>query len=100
MSLHFNADNSYSFVKEKEIFNFNADNKNLNSPAQFCLGSIFTGFSAAESREVSLNRNVHGFSVDYSSIDKSDILNIHIHLMTKNNIKQCWALLKKCLLHN
>ena len=83
--MHFNADNSYSFVKEKEIFNFKADNKNVNSPTQFCLESISTGFSAAESREVSLNRDMHGFSVDYSSIDKSDILNIHIHLMTKNN---------------
>ena len=27
------------------------------------------------------------FSVDYSAIDKSDILDIHKHLMVKNNIK-------------
>ena len=27
------------------------------------------------------------FSVDYNSIDKSDILNIHKYLMTKNNMK-------------
>ena len=27
------------------------------------------------------------FSVDYNSIDKSDILNIHQYLMTENNIK-------------
>ena len=26
-------------------------------------------------------------SVDYNSIDKSDILNIHKYLMTKNDIK-------------
>ena len=26
-------------------------------------------------------------SVDYNSIDKSDILHIHKYLMTKNNIK-------------
>ena len=32
-------------------------------------------------------RNVNDFSFDYNSIDKSDILNIHKHLMTKNNIK-------------
>ena len=36
---------------------------------------------------VSLNRNMYDFSVDYNSIDKSDILNIHKYLMTKNNIK-------------
>ena len=40
-----------------------------------------------ESREVSLNGNVYDFSVDCNSIDRSDILNIHKYLMTKNNIK-------------
>ena len=42
---------------------------------------------ASSAREVSLNGNVYDFSVDYNSIDKSDILNIHKYLMTKNNIK-------------
>ena len=37
--------------------------------------------------KVSFNENVYDFSVDYNSIDKSDILNIHKYLMTKNNIK-------------
>ena len=53
----------------------------------FCLGSISNGFSGTESREVSLNGNVYDFSVDWNSIDKSDILNIHKYLITKNNIK-------------
>ena len=39
-----------------------------------------------ESREVSLNGTVYDFSVHYNSIDKSDILNIHKHLITKNNV--------------
>ena len=30
---------------------------------------------------------MYDFSVDFNSIDKSDILNIHKHLMTKNNVK-------------
>ena len=72
---------------EKKSLNFKADNKNINFPSQFCLGSISNGFSTTESREVSLNRNVYDFSVDYNSIDKSDILNIQKDLMTKNNIK-------------
>ena len=33
------------------------------------------------------NGNVYNFSVDYNTIDKSDILSIHKYLMTKNNIK-------------
>ena len=45
---------------------------------------------AAESKELSLNGNACDFSVDYNSIDKSDILNIHKYLMIKNDIKQCY----------
>ena len=37
LSLHYNADNSYLFVNEKEIFKFKADNKNVNFPTQFFL---------------------------------------------------------------
>ena len=64
------------FINWKEIFKFKADNKNVNFPTWFCLGSIFDGFSATESRKVRLNRNVCDFSIDYNSIDKFDILNI------------------------
>ena len=39
------------------------------------------------SLEISLNGNVYDFSIDNNPIDKSDILNIHKYLMTKNNIK-------------
>ena len=87
MSLHDNTDNSYLFVNGIEIIKFKADNRNFNFPIRFCLRPIFDGFSATGSRKVFLNGNVYDFSVDYNSIDKSDILNIHKYLMTKNNIK-------------
>ena len=61
LSLHDNADNSYQFVSEKEIFKFKADNNNVNFQAQFCVGSISIGFSATESIEVSSNGNVYDF---------------------------------------
>ena len=54
---------------------------------QFCFGNIPNDFRATESKEVYLNENVYHFSVGYNSIDKSDILNIHKYLMTKNNRK-------------
>ena len=58
LCLHYNnADNSYLFVNVKEIFKFNADNKNVTFPTQFWLGSISNRFSTSESREVSLNGN-------------------------------------------
>ena len=82
------------FVNGKEIFKFKAGNKNVNFPTQFCLGSISNGFTATESREVSLNGNVYDVLVDYNSIDKSDILNIHKYLITKN-----LPLFNKCLLY-
>ena len=64
------------FLNGKEIVKFKDDNKNVNFPTQFCLGSISNGFRNTESREVSLNENVYDFSVDKGSIDKYDILNI------------------------
>ena len=73
MSLPYNAGNSYLFVKGKEIFKFKADNKNVNFPTQFCLESISNGFSNTGSREVSVNGNIYDFSVNCSSVDKSEI---------------------------
>ena len=55
LGLHYNVDNSYFFVNGKKMFKFKADNKNVNFPTHFCLGSISNGFSSIESREVSLN---------------------------------------------
>ena len=48
LSLHYNADNRHLFVNRKEILKFKADNKNVNFPAQFCLGSISNRFSSTE----------------------------------------------------
>ena len=77
MSLHCNHDNSYLFVNGKEVYKFKADDKNVNFPTQFCLGSISNKFDAADSRQLSLKGNVYDFSVDYDTINKSDIINIH-----------------------
>ena len=87
MSLHYNLDNSYLFVDGKEIYKIKANNGSVNFPTQFYLGNISSGFVAVESRGLSLKGNVYYFLVDYNAIDKSDILNIHKHLMFKNNIK-------------
>ena len=87
LSVHYNADDSYLFLNGKETIKFKAHNKNVNFPNRFCLGSISDGFSDTESREISLNGNVYDFSVDCNSVDKSDLLNIHKYLMTKNTIK-------------
>ena len=61
--------------------------KMLTFQLNFSFWSIAGGFSATEPREVSLNGNVYDFSIDYSSVDKYDTLNIHKYLMNKNNEK-------------
>ena len=94
LSLHYNADNSYLIVNGKGIFKFKADNENVN----FINSISFRKYiSNIETREISLNGNVYDFSAEYNSLDKSDILNIHNHLMRKNKIKKCSALPNRCL---
>ena len=55
LNLYYDADNGYLFVNGKEIIKFKDGNKNVNFLTRFCLGSMSDGFSATESREVSLN---------------------------------------------
>ena len=62
LSLHYNVYNSYLLVNGKIILKFKADNYNVNFPTQFSLGSISNGFSATESRGVSLTGNTYDFS--------------------------------------
>ena len=74
-----------NYYKSKLLPNFPELRRMPNK--YICLGRMFNVFSAIESRDVSLNRTVYDASVDYNSIDKSDILNIHKYLMTNNDIK-------------
>ena len=83
-------------VNGKEIFKFKTDNKCVNILSQFCLGRIS---NRSGTTELSLKEYVYDFSVDYTVIKKSDILNSHKYLMEKNNIKQCWGLSNKCLFY-
>ena len=86
LSLHYNDDNSYLLVDEKEVFKFKADNKNINFLTRFCSGSISDGFDANESREVSLKGDDYDFPVDFNAVDKSYMFNIYKYLMVKINV--------------
>ena len=80
-----NADESYLYVNIEEIFKFKVHD-NIRQ-YEFYLGSVSKDFAKDEPSEISLNGTVYDFSVDHSSIEKEDILNIHEYLMVKNNIK-------------
>ena len=69
------------FVNGKDFLKIKADNKNVNFPIQFCLGSV------SSATEKSLNGNVNNVSVNYDSVDKFDRLNFHEYLMNRNNVK-------------
>ena len=90
LSLHYNGGNSYLFVNGKEIYEFNTDNKNVNCPTQFYLGTISKKIEYFESEEVSYKGNFYDFSVDYDANDKSEILNIHKYLMDLLQLNKCY----------
>ena len=71
----------------KKLLTLKSIKNNVNFPIQSYLESISNGFSATESKEVTLKGNVCNFSVDYNFIVKSDILNIQKYLIVKKNIK-------------
>ena len=72
---------------EKKSLSLKLTIKMLTFQLNFVLEVFLIDLVITESREVSLHGNVYDFSVDYNSIDKSDIINIHKYLITKNNIK-------------
>ena len=74
------------FVNGNKIFQFKVDLNIVIFPVQFCLGNICEEFYAAEFREVSFKRETYDFSVEYSAIDKSHLLNLNLLLfLTFNN---------------
>ena len=50
------------------------------------LGNIWNKLGAIDCKEIYLKGNAYDFSVVYSSVDKSNILNIHKYLMIKNSV--------------
>ena len=68
--------------------------KYINSKQDFqikryplCLGNISKDFAVNSMKKKRLNGNMYDFSIDYNSIDISDITNIHKYLMKKHDIK-------------
>ena len=87
LSLHYNGDDSYSFVNGKEVTKFKAKKSEIKAN-QLTLGSISTSVNLLSSdiEDSKLYGNVYDFSVDYSTISNDKILDIHADLMKKNGI--------------
>ena len=82
---------------EKKFINLKLVIKMLTFHLNFSLGSGSNKFDYVDSEELSFERNVYDVSVDYGSIEKSDILNIHKYLMIKISIEM-FGIIKKMLI--
>ena len=47
LSLHYNGDSRYLLDNREKIYKFKADNKNVDSLTQFCLGGIFEKYMSS-----------------------------------------------------
>ena len=84
-NLHYNGDNSYLFVNDKEIHKFTAKECEI-VPYPLCLGGLSKDFEVEYRRVSGLTGYAYDFSVDYGAIAVDDILDIHKYLMKKNGI--------------
>ena len=84
--MHYNDANRHLFVKGVKIYNFKIKTSEINAALLF-LGNISRDFLVDNKKNWIILIYVYEFSVDYDSTDAADILNIHKHLIVKNNIK-------------
>ena len=80
--MHYNGTNSYLFVNGKEIIQFKAKDSQI-VPYSLCLGNISKDWTNYNMKNIGFNGYIYDLSTDYSTINKSKILDIHKYLMTK-----------------
>ena len=71
LRLHYNGDNSYLFVNDREMIKFKAkDSKIVEYP--LCLGNISKIFSECNMKKTGLYGSVYYFSIDHNVIAVDD----------------------------
>ena len=85
LSLHYNGDDSYLFVNDKEVIKFKA--KKQSVVGKLSLGNISADFNQADRKSTGLYGYIYDFSLDYNAITNDKIHDVHRYLMEKNNIK-------------
>ena len=85
LSFHYNEANSYLFVNGKEIHKLKAKDSEI-TVAPLCPGNISKDCSIGNMKRTGLNGYVYNFSVDSDAIVVDDTVEIHNHLMKKNDI--------------
>ena len=83
--MHYNGDNSYLFVNDKEELKFKAKDNQIVKEI-LCLGNISDDWTAANVGKTGFWGETYNFAVDYANASVSDINNVHRYLMKKHNI--------------
>ena len=76
--MHYNR-NCFLHVIRAKIYGFRAKDSKITAHS-LCSGNISKDFASNNLKSTGLNRYAYDFSVDYDSIDVSDIINIHKYL--------------------
>ena len=85
LSLHYNGDNSYLFVNDKQELKFKAKNEQIVKE-KLCLGNISDDWTTSNAEKTGLFGEVYDFAVDYTAVSVGEIYNLHRYLMKKNGI--------------
>ena len=85
LSLHYNGENSYLFVKRIGIYKFKAKDSEIVAIPLY-LRNTSKNFSVDNMKKTGLNEYVYDFSVGYDAIAVHDIIDIRKYLMEKNGI--------------
>ena len=87
LSLHYNGDESYSFVNGRQELKFKCKTDQLVKEKS-CLGILSDQWTKIESEKTGLYGDIYDFVVDYEAIvGVGPIYDSHRYLMIKHNIK-------------
>ena len=86
LSLYYNGNDSYLFVKGRQELKFKCKTNQLVKE-KVCIGNLSDQWTASESEKTELYGNIYDFVVDYEQIlGVKPIYDMHRYLMTKHNI--------------
>ena len=86
LSLHYNGDDSYLFVKGRQELKFKAKT-DQSVKEKLCIRNLSDQWTTSESEKTAVYGKIYDFVVDYEQISVViAIYDMHRYLMTKHNI--------------
>ena len=85
MSLHYNSSDRFLCDDSMKIYNFKSINFEIK-PYPLRFENISNNFTVDNMKKTGLKRKAYNFSSSRETIDTTDVVDIHRHLMKKHNI--------------